>query len=76
MEIVGVVGQLTVAEVYRSVTALQHEVDDLPPLPVNRDDARRQFDKHGLLPCESLLREHLGEYPGTTRKTKRCTCVC
>jgi hypothetical protein len=61
MEIVGVVGQLTVAEVYRSVTVdSTRSRFDLPPLPVNRDDARRQFDKHGLLPCESLLREHLG----------------
>lgn len=64
MEIVGVVGQLTVAEVFRAVSSLEHEVDQLPPLPVNRDDPRRQFDRHGLLPCEALLREHLAEYPG------------
>jgi hypothetical protein len=64
MEIVGVVGQLTVAEVFRAVSSLVHEVDQLPPLPVNRDDPRRQFDRNGLLPCESLLREHLAEYPG------------
>lgn len=65
MEILGVVGQLTVAEVFASVTSLAHEVDSLPPLP-RSDDQRRVFDKKGYLPFEALLKNHLLEYPGHT----------
>jgi hypothetical protein len=72
MEIVGVVGQLTTAEVLKSVAALEGEVDELPPLPKVDPPNKIAFDKRGFLPFELLVMEALVEYPG---ELQRCSAL-